>query len=80
MLMSQLSGHCDWLWHQQQNMNQGNETWGRYVKIVIFIVTYGFVMSRKKQDNVCTLMMNNLCAHLSVILVFISLTAAQLKK
>ena len=53
MLPSKLPGHCDVisnrLWRHQQNANRANETRGRYVKIVIFIVIYGFVMSYKKK-------------------------------
>ena len=45
-----------------------------------FSVIYEFVMSCKKQNNVCTLVTNCLCTHSSVILVFISLVAAQLGK
>ena len=77
VIASQLSGHCDVisnrLWCHQQNKNQASETRGRCVKIIVFIVIYRFVMSCKKWNNVCTLMMNCFCAHLSVILVFISL-------
>ena len=38
-----------------------------------FSVIYGFVMSCKKWNNVCTLVTNCLCTHSSVNLVFISL-------
>ena len=52
VIASQLSGHCDVisnrLWHQQQNENWVSETRGRWVKIVVFIFIYGFVMSCKK--------------------------------
>ena len=48
----QLSGHCDvisnQLWRHQQNENRATETRGRCVKIIIFIVIYGFVMLCKK--------------------------------
>ena len=81
---SQLSGHCDVianrLWRHQQNVKRVSETWGWCVKILIFSVIYGFVMSCKKYNNVCTLVTNCLCAHSNVILVFISLVAAQLGK
>ena len=49
---SQFSGHCDVindrLWRHQQNENQASETQGQCVKIVIFIVIYGFILSCKK--------------------------------
>ena len=44
---------------------------GRCVKIV-FVVTYGFIISCKKQNNVCARVTNCLCIHSSVILVFMS--------
>ena len=73
---SQLSGHCDVisnrLWRHQQNENRVSETRGRCVKLVVFIVIYGFVMSCKKYINVITLLTNRSCAHSSAILVFIS--------
>ena len=60
VIASQLSGHCDVisnrLWHRQQNGNRSSETRGRCVKIVVFIVIYGLVMSCKKWNNVCTLL------------------------
>ena len=49
---SQLSGHWEVisnrLWRHQQNENRASETRGRCVKIVVFIVIYGFVISCKK--------------------------------
>ena len=73
MISSQLSGYCDvisnGLWRHQQNENWASETRGRCVKIFVFIVIYGFVMSYKKSNNVCTPVMNCFCAHLSVILI-----------
>ena len=42
-----------------------------------FFVIYGFVMSCKKYNNVCTLVTNGSCAHTSIFRVFISLVAAQ---
>ena len=49
---SQLSRYCDAisnrLWRHQQIEDRANETRGRCVKIVVFIVMYGFVMSCKK--------------------------------
>ena len=84
MTASQLSGHCDVisnrLWRHQQNENWASETRGRCVNIVVFIVIIGFVMSCKKWNDVCTLVMNRFYAHSSVILVFISLVASQLGK
>ena len=75
------------LWCHQQSIVTSSaehklksETWGRCVKIVVFVIIYGFIMSWKKLNNVCTLMMNCFCAHLSVILVFISRIALQLGK
>ena len=51
LIASQLSGHCDVisnrLWRHQQNENRASETRG-IVKIIVFIVTYGFLMSCKK--------------------------------
>ena len=79
MFASQLSGHCDVisnrLWRHQQNVKWAKESRGRRVKILVFNVIYGFIMSCKK-NNVCTLVTNRLCAHSSVILVFISIVAA----
>ena len=52
VITSQLSGHFDVisnrLWRHQQNKNWASETWGRCVKIFIFIIIYGFVVSCKK--------------------------------
>ena len=45
-----------------------------------FSVIYGFFMSCKKYNNVGTLVTNCLCAHSSVILVFISFVDAHLGK
>ena len=79
VIAPQLSGHSDvisnGLWRHQQNENWACETRGQCVKIVVFIVIYGFVMSCKKWNNVCTLVTNCICAHSSVILVFISRVA-----
>ena len=76
--MSQLSGHCDIignrLWRHQQNENRASETRGQCVKIVLFIVNYKFVMSCKKQNNVCTLVKSCFCTHLRVLLMFIIYT------
>ena len=84
LIASQLSGHCDVistrLWRHQENVDWASEPRRRCVKIFIFIIVYGFVMSCKKYDNLCTLVTNCLRAHSSVILVFISLVAAQLGK
>ena len=81
---SQLAGHCDVitnrLWRHQQNVKRASETRGWHATILVFSVIDGFVMLCKKKNNVCTLVTNCLCAHLSVILVFISLVAAQLWK
>ena len=45
---SQLFGHYDVvsnrLWCHQQNELQASDTWGQCVKIVTFIVIYGFIM------------------------------------
>ena len=84
MIASQLSGYCDiisnWLWHHQQNMKWVSETRRQCVKIVDFIIIYGFIIACKKWNNICNLVMNCLCAHWSVILVFIFLAAMQLRK
>ena len=84
MLASQLFGHChvinSRLWRHQQHVNWASETWGRCVEIVVFIVVCEFVMSCKKQNNVCTLVTNCLCSHSSVIFVFISLAAASTRQ
>ena len=52
MITLHLSGHCDViskpLWHHQQNENWASETQGRCVKLVVFIVMYGFFMLCKK--------------------------------
>ena len=84
VIASQFSGHCDVistrLWRHQQNVDWASEPRGRCVKIFVFIVVYGFVMSCKKQNHVCTLMTNCVRAHSSVILLFISLVAVQLGK
>ena len=56
VIASQLSGHCDVisnrLWRHQQNVNRASETRDRCVKIIVFIVIYGFVMPCKKRNNV----------------------------
>ena len=48
----QLFGHCDVianrLWRHQQNLKRTSETRERCVKILVFSVIYGFVMSCKK--------------------------------
>ena len=38
----------NWLWRHQQNKNWASETLGRCVKIIIFIIIDGFLMSCKK--------------------------------
>ena len=43
------------LWRHQQQKDRASETRGRCLYIVVFIVIYVFVMSCKKQNNVCTL-------------------------
>ena len=69
VIAPQVSGNCDVIgkrsWRDQQNENRASETRGRCVKLVVFIVIYGFVISCKKQNNVCTLVTNRFCAHLS---------------
>ena len=56
VIASQLSGHCDVisnrLWSHQQNENRASETQRRCVKIVVFIIIYGFLMSCKKYNNI----------------------------
>ena len=70
VISSQLSGHCDTissrLWRHQQNENRMSETKDSYVKIIVFIVIYGFVMWCKKWNNLCSLVANCFCAPLSV--------------
>ena len=84
VIASQLSDHCDVISNRlqchQQNEDRASETRGRCVKIVSFIVNYGFVMSCKKWNNVCTLVTNCFCTHSGVIVVFISHVASQLGK
>ena len=67
VIASHLSGHCDVIsnrmWRHRQNENWVCETRGRCVKIVIFVVIYGFVMSCKKWNNVCTLVTNCFNVH-----------------
>ena len=52
MFASQLSGHCDVianrLWRHQQNVKRASETREWCVKILVFSVICGFVMSCKK--------------------------------
>ena len=49
MPTSQFSGHCDIISNRiglqfyQQNVNRTGQTWGRCVKIVIFIIIYKFI-------------------------------------
>ena len=78
MFASQLSVHCDVianrLWRHQQNVKRARHSTGIMCEDPRFSVIYGFVMSCKKLDNVCTLVTNCLCTHSSVILVFISCT------
>ena len=78
MFASQLSVHCDVianrLWRHQQNIKRARHSTGIMCEDPRFSVIYGFVMSCKKLDNVCTLVTNCLCTHSSVILVFISCT------
>ena len=49
----QLSHYCDvisnQLWHHQQNEDRVSETWGRCVKILVFIVIYEFIMSYRNK-------------------------------
>ena len=75
VIASQLSCYCgvisNWLWRHQQNEDRASKTRGQCVKIGVCIVIYGFVMSCKKWNNVCILVTNCLCAHSSVIFVFI---------
>ena len=69
---SQLSGHCDViinrLWRHQQNESTASETRGQCVKIVVFIVIYGFVLSNKcVQDNSATIDVINKTIQIHVI-------------
>ena len=52
MLAPQFSGHCDVinnrLWRHLQIINRASETRGRCMKIVVFVVSFGFVISCKK--------------------------------
>ena len=52
VIASQLYGHCDVistrLWRHHQKVERASEPPGRYVKIVVFIFIYGFVMSCNK--------------------------------
>ena len=81
---SQLPGHCDVitnpLWRHQQNVKRARGDAGVMCEAPRYSVIYGFVMSCKKWNDVCTFVTNCLCAHSSVVLVFISLVAAQLGK
>ena len=81
---SQLSGHCDVianrLWRYQQNVKGARHGTGIMCEDPRFIVIYRFAMSCKKWNNVCTLVTNCFCTHPSIILVFISLVAAQLRR
>ena len=62
VILSQLSGHCgvirNWLRRYQQNVSWASKTWGRCVKIAVFIDICRFVMSCKKYNSVCSLMMH----------------------
>ena len=68
---------CNWLWHQHY-VNRASDTQSWCVRIVFLIIIYGFSILCKKLSNICIVMTNTLCTHLSVILVFISLVASQL--
>ena len=76
VIAPQLSAHCDVisnrLWRHQQNVKQTSKTRAQWVKIVEFIVIYGFAVSCKKENNVCTLVTNYFWAHSSINLVFIA--------
>ena len=72
--------HQQQLWRHQQNENRASETGGRCINVVGFIVIYGFVMSCKKLNDVCTIVTNCFGAHSRVIFVFISIVAAQIGK
>ena len=72
------------LWRYQQSIvtssvwrERASETRGRCVKIVVFTDICGLVKPCKKENNVCALVANCLCAYEGVILVFISLVASQ---
>ena len=71
VIASQLFRNCDVinnrLWRHQQREDLASETRRPCVNIVVFIVIYGFVMSCKKWNNVCSLVTNCLCTHSSVI-------------
>ena len=64
MIVSQLSGHCDvisnQLWCHQQNENCEWDM-GTMCKDRLFVVIYGFIISCKKWNNVCTLATNCFC-------------------
>ena len=69
VIASQLSGfltssaiECDVI-----GRNRASETRGRCVKIIVFIVMYGFVMSCKKWNDICTLVTNCLCTNSRVL-------------
>ena len=57
VIASQLSGHCDVIsnrsWRHHQNDHRAGETRGRCVKIVVYIVICGFVMSRAQEIKWC---------------------------
>ena len=82
VIASQLSGHCDvisnLLWHHKAKRKLNECGMGTMCKLRHFYVIYGLVMSWKKWNNLCNLVTNCFCVHLSVILVFTSLVALQL--
>ena len=74
VIAPQLTGHCDVisnrLWVHQQNVNRATGTRDRCVTIIVSIVIYGFVMSCKKWNNICTPMTNWRCSQSSGIVGF----------
>ena len=79
VLALELSGHCDVISNQlcrhQQNVNRASETRGRYVKIVVFIVIDGFVLSCKKYEIMYVLFWRTLYA-LTRVLFFVLICCA----
>ena len=75
VIASQLPCDCgvisNRMWRYLQNEDRASETREWCVKIVVFVIIYGSVISCKKLDDVCTLVKKCFCAHSSVIYAFI---------
>ena len=66
----QVPHNKSWSHHQHPNRPSGVQC--QCVKIVFLTVIYGLIISRKKWNNVCTIIIDCLCIHSMVIIVMMT--------